>query len=88
MTGQEILNNAALKVSQILHIPVGQIDKVKFVYLYTLLYNLMGQGPDGDENMRHWLNTFNKHLNFYPAAQLHDEGSMQKIIGYLESFER
>jgi hypothetical protein len=85
-TDEEILDNAAHKVTQILRIPVGEIDKTKFVYLYTLLYNLMGQGPDGDENMRHWLNTHNKHLNFCPAARLADEYSMKQIIGYLESF--
>jgi hypothetical protein len=34
-----ILDKSALKVSQILRISVGEIDKAKFVYLYTLLYN-------------------------------------------------
>ena len=43
-----ILDKAALKASQILRISVGEIDKTKFVYLYTLLYNMMGQGPDGN----------------------------------------
>ena len=87
---QEILDKAALKVSQILRISVGEIDKTKFVYLYTLMYNMMGQGPDGksceegDENMRHWLNTHNTHLGFCPAAGLVNR--MPEIIGYLESF--
>jgi len=91
-TDQEILDNTALKVSQILRISVGEIDKTKFVYLYTLLYNMMGQGPDGesckegDLNMRHWLNTHNDHLGFCPASRLTDEGSMRRIISYLESF--
>ena len=93
-TDTEILEKAALKASQILHIPVGYIDKLKFVYLYILLYNLMGQGKDGkpcdkgDENMRHWLNTHNKHLDFCPAARLTDEYSMNQIISYLESFDK
>ena len=87
---QEILDKSALKVSQILRISVGEIDKAKFVYLYTLLYNQMGQGPDGkpchegDENMRHWLNTHNTHLGFCPAAGLVTR--MPEIIRYLESF--
>ena len=91
-TDQEILDNAALKVSQILRISVGEIDKIKFVYLYTLLYNMMGQGPDGqpceegDLNMRHWLNTHNEHLGFCPATRLTDENGMRTIISYLESF--
>ena len=85
-----ILDKASLKVSQILRISVGEIDKTKFVYLYTLLYNMMGQGADGkpceegDENMRHWLNTHNTHLGFCPAAGLVTR--MPEIIGYLESF--
>ena len=87
-TDTELLDNVAYKITQILRIPVGEIDKIKFVYLYGLLYNLMGQGPDGDENMRHWLNTFNSHLNFCPAARLADEASFDKIIRYLESFNR
>ena len=91
-TDQEILDNAVTKISRILRISVGEIDKLKFVYLYTLLYNMMGQGPDGqpceegDENMRHWLNTHNNHLGFCPAARLTDEYSMRMIISYLESF--
>lgn len=85
-----ILDKSALKVSQILRISVGEVDKTKFVYLYTLLYNMMGQGVDGkpceegDENMRHWLNTHNTHLGFCPAAGLVTR--MPEIIRYLESF--
>ena len=87
---QEILDKAALKVSQILRISVGEIDKTKFVYLYTLMYNMIGQGPDGksceegDENMRHWLSNYKNHLKFCPAAGLVNR--MPEIIGYLESF--
>jgi hypothetical protein len=82
---EEILDNAALKVSQILRISLGEIDKTKFIYLYTLLYTVMGQGEGGDENMRHFLNTFNKHLGFCPAARLDIETELDKIIGYLET---
>jgi hypothetical protein len=87
---EKVLDKAALKVSQILRISVGEIDKAKFVYLYTLLYNQMGQGSDGkpceegDKNMQHWLNTHNTHLGFCPAAGLVNR--MPEIIGYLESF--
>ena len=91
LRGDEILHKSALKVSQILRISVGEIDKAKFVYLYTLLYNQMGQGADGkpcedgDENMRHWLNTHNTHLGFCPAAA-GLVNRMPEIITYLESF--
>ena len=69
-TGQEIMDNVALKVSEILGISSEGIDKTKFVYLYTLLYTNMGQGKDGDDNMRHWMNTHNTHLVFCPANAL------------------
>jgi hypothetical protein len=88
---EDILDKSAFKVSQILRIFVEGIDKTKFVYMYTLLYNQMGQGPDGkpceegDENMRHWLNTYNTHLEFCPSDELVNK--MHEIIGYLESFQ-
>lgn len=85
-TDQEILDNAVKKISKILMISVSEVDKIKFVYLYTLMYNMMGQGPNGDENMRHWLNTYNTHLGFCPVLKLCDEISMKEIISYLESF--
>ena len=81
-----ILDKAALKVSQILRISVGEIDKTKFVYLYTLLYTNMGQGKDGDDNMRHWMNTHNTHLGFCPADSLTDEESLAMMTEYLEHF--
>lgn len=87
---QEIMNNAALKVSEILDVPVGNINKTKLVYLYTLLYNMLGQRSDRnpcdeeDDNMRHWINTYNTHLEFCHADGLID--GMPEIISYLESF--
>ena len=87
---EKVLDKAAFKVSQILRIFVEGIDKAKFVYMYSLLYNQIGQGPDGkpceegDENMRHWLNTYNTHLEFCPADELVNK--MPEIIEYLESF--
>ena len=82
-TDQEILDNAALKVSEILDVSVGQIDKTKFVYFYTLLYEQMG----GDEElMRHWMNTHNKHLGFCPVDELANRASFDRILGYLEGF--
>jgi hypothetical protein len=83
-TDQEILDGVVLKVSEILDITVGDIDKTKFIYLYTLLYNMMGQGPDGDANMRHWMKTYNNHLGFCPVNEL--ENRISEIISYLESF--
>ena len=85
-TDQEIIDSAALKVSEILGISAEGIDKTKFVYLYTLLYTNMGQGKDGDDNMRHWMNTHNTHLGFCPADSLTDGESLAMMIEYLEHF--
>ena len=85
-TDTEILKSAADKITQILRIPHTNIDTLKFVILFSVLYVAMGQGEDGEENMRWWLNTHNSHLNFCPAARLTDEASLDKIIAYLESF--
>lgn len=82
-TPQEILDNAAHKVSQILDISLDGVDKTKLVYLYTLLFSVIG---NEDENMKHWMNTYNKHLNFCPVTRLTDKDGIQQIISYLESF--
>ena len=83
MTDNELLQQAADKASAILRIPNRYIDTVKFVRLYLLLYTMVG---GDEENMRWWLNTFNSHLNFCPAAKLTDEHSLDKIIAYLETY--
>ena len=85
-TDEEILQNAADKITQILRIPHTHIDTLKFIELFTLLYTAVGQGEDGEENMRHFLNTHNKHLDFCPAARLTDDASLDRIIAYLQSF--
>ena len=78
------LHKYAKKASEELHIPLGGCLNVNdLIQIYYSLHILMG----GDaELMRHFLNTHNKHLGFNPAAMLCDEKSVQKLIGYLESF--
>ena len=83
MTDKELLQQAADKASAILGIPHRYIDTVKFLQLYSLLHVVVG---GDEENMRWWLNTFNSHLNFCPASRLTDDTSLDKILGYLESF--
>jgi hypothetical protein len=78
------LRTYAKKASEELHIPLnGCLNVNDLIQIYYSLHILMG----GDaELMRHFLNTHNKHLGFNPAAMLCDEKSVQKLIGYLESF--
>ncbi len=83
-TDQELINDAATKASQELHLPLnGCVDKLSLLRMWKALYVVHG----GDvELMRHWLNTNNKHLGFNPASRLCDENSLGKIISYLEYF--
>jgi hypothetical protein len=82
-TDTEILDEATLKVSEILGVSVSEIDKIKFIQMYSLLYTIMG----GDEElMRYWMNNKNTHLGFCPANELTDGASFDRILGYLESF--
>lgn len=83
-TDEEIINDAALKASQELHLPInGCVDKLSLLRMWKALYACHG----GDtELMRHWLNTHNNHLGFNPASRLCDEYSLGKIISYLEYF--
>jgi hypothetical protein len=82
-TDTEILDEAALKVSEILGVSVSEIDKIKFIQMYSLLYTIMG----GDEElMRYWMRNKNKHLGFCPVDELTDGASFDRILGYLESF--
>jgi hypothetical protein len=82
-TDTEILDEAALKVSEILGVSVSEIDKIKFIQMYSLLYTIMG----GDEElMRHWMRNKNTHLGFCPVDELTDGASFDRILGYLESF--
>jgi hypothetical protein len=82
-TDTEILDEAFLKVSEILGVSVSEIDKIKFIQMYSLLYTIMG----GDEElMRYWMRNKNTHLGFCPANELTDGASFDRILGYLESF--
>ena len=83
MTDRELLQQAADKASEILGIPHRYIDTVKFLQLYSLLCVVVG---DDEENMRWWLNTFNRHLGFCPAAKLTEEYYLDKTIAYLETY--
>jgi hypothetical protein len=82
-TDTEILDEATLKVSEILGVSVSEIDKIKFIQMYSLLYTIMG----GDEElMRYWMRNKNTHLGFCPVDELTDGASFDRILGYLESF--
>lgn len=91
-TDNEIIDNAAQKAANILHVSLEGVDKIRLIYLYSLLFSKIGHDTygkspeEGDENMRHFLNTHNKHLGFCPGAYLTSEYHMNEIIKYLESF--
>jgi len=81
MTDEEFLKQTATKAANILHMPLGDIDPLKLLVMYSCLHVLMG----GDaELMIHWLNYHNKHLGYCPAAHLTDD-RMDTTIEYLEA---
>lgn len=82
MDSQELLDSTSLKISQILHLSYGEIDKNQLVVLYSQLHVIFG---GNEEHMRLWLNTHDKNLNFCPAAYLTDNNYLKKIIKYLDS---
>jgi len=81
MTDEELLKNAATKAANALHMPLGDIEPLKMLEMFSYLHILVG----GDkELMIHWVNTHNNHLKFCPGAYLTSEYHMNKILGYLE----
>jgi len=89
-TTEVIVNDAAEKASKILNVDLKNIDKIKFLRMYLALYSMCGYHPtdrsEGDNMMRWWLNTDNKHLGYIPANYLHHPLQLDEIIRYLESF--
>ena len=82
MTDTQFIKDTATKAAHKLHMPLGEIDPLKLLQMYSLLYVLVG----GDEElMIHWISTHNNHLKFCPGAYLTSEYHMNKIIVYLET---
>ena len=81
MTDEEFLKKTATKAANALHMPLGDIEPLKMLEMFSCLHTLLG---GDDELMRHWLNTHNKHLKFCPGAYLTSEHHMNKILGYLQ----
>jgi len=80
---QEIIESAALKASQVLHISSSYIDPIDLIRLYALLATVFG---DHEGNMIHWLNTHNLALGFCPAARLTDKSSLNNVLLHLKGF--
>lgn len=81
MTDEQFLEKIATKASNILRMPLGEIDPAKLLHMYSCLSVLFG---GDDELMIHWLSTYNKHLGYCPGAHLTD-ARMDATIRYLQS---
>ena len=83
---QEIINSAFSKACNELGIKVKyntQPQKLVFIKAMVELSSLFG----GDnKQMKHWMNTYNRHLMFIPAKMLEDEDKLYTIANYLEGF--
>ena len=81
MTDEEFLKQTATKAANALHMPLGDIEPLKMLEMFSYLHILVG----GDkELMRHWISTYNNHLGYCPAAHLTDD-RMDTTIEYLEA---
>ena len=89
-TSEALINSASQKAAKILNVELKDIDRLKFLRMYLALYSLCGYHPtnqsEGDNMMRWWLNTENKHLGYVPANYLYHTLQLDEIIRYLESF--
>ena len=81
MVDEEFLKQTATRAANALHMPLGDIEPLKMLEMFSCLHILLG---GDDELMRHWLNTHNNHLEFCPGAYLTSEYHMNKILGYLD----
>lgn len=83
---QEIINSAFSKACTELGITVKhntQNQKLIFIRAMVALSSLFG----GDNTqMKHWMNTYNRHLMFIPSKMLEDEDKLCTIASYLEQF--
>ena len=77
---EEFLKQTATRAANALHMPLGDIEPLKMLEMFSYLHILMG---GDDELMIHWVNSHNKHLGYCPGAHLTD-ARMDDIIGYLE----
>jgi hypothetical protein len=81
ITDEEFLKQTATKAANALHMPLGEIEPLKMLEMFSCLHILLG---GDDELMIHWLNTHNKHLGYCPGAHLTD-ARMDDTIRYLEA---
>ena len=82
MVDEEFLKQTATRAANALHMPLGDIEPLKMLEMFSCLHILLG---GDDELMRHWISTYNKHLEFCPGAYLTSEYHMNKILGYLDA---
>ena len=82
MTDEQFLKETATRAANALRMPLGDIEPLKMVEMFSCLHILLG---GDDELMIHWVNTHNNHLKFCPGAYLTSEYHMNKILGYLDA---
>ena len=81
MTDAEFFMETATKAADSLGMPLGDIEPVRMLEMFLCLHILLG----GDkELMIHWLNTYNKHLGYFPGDHLTD-ARMVDTLRYLEA---
>jgi hypothetical protein len=85
MTDTAFIDRTARKVFSALQLEEPNVieDPLDVILLFSNLLVIYG----GDvELARHWLRTYNKHLQYIPAERAEYKSDLEKLNFYLESF--
>lgn len=82
MTDTELIKKAATNASAILDLPAINSDHLTVVKIYLILSQIYGSDTD---LMKHWIHTYNKHLQYIPLEGISDN-RINDVLAYLEEF--
>lgn len=81
----ESFENCFSRAWRALRVPPSFPHRLELVQLHLILGDRLEEGEEGEDNVRHWINTFNSQLGYCPAERLTDKDSLQNMLFYLRS---
>ena len=82
MTDSELIEKAATNATALLDLPVINSEHLTVVKIYLILFQIYGGNTD---LMKHWVHTYNKHLQCIPLEAISDN-RINDVLAYLEEF--
>ena len=82
MTDTELIEKAATNASTLLDLPTINSDHLTVVKIYLILSQIHNSDTD---LMKHWIHTYNKHLEYIPLEGISDD-RINDVLSYLEEF--